>query len=100
MNFGFHKDALQEYEAAGLWYEEQRNQLGLEFIQTIETAITTILATPERFQVVGDGVRIFRVKRFPYYVYYRWDEHRDHVLIVAVMHQRRRPDCWRNRLGK
>ena len=100
MTFGFHDEALQEYQAAGLWYEEQRPGLGLRFTQTIEAAIFGILANPERFQAVGHGVRIFRVKRFPYYLYYQFQKEGDHVRILAVLHKKRRPDFWRNRLNE
>jgi plasmid stabilization system protein ParE len=35
------------------------------------------------------------VKRFPYSVFYRLRE--DHVRILAVAHQKRRPFYWRKR---
>jgi toxin ParE1/3/4 len=98
MTFDFHGDALREYEEAGLWYEEQRRFLGVEFTQAIDLAIAAILANPERYQPVGQGIRIFRVKRFPYYIYYKWEEPRLHVRVVAIMHSRRRPDYWQDRL--
>ncbi len=59
MTFEFHKDALDEYEAAGLWYEEQRHRLGIEFVEAVETGIAAILQSPDSYQPVRDGVRIF-----------------------------------------
>lgn len=36
MTFDFHADALDEYQSAASWYEEQRSQLGMEFIGACE----------------------------------------------------------------
>lgn len=72
MTFDFHPDALKEYEEAGLWHEEQRFRLGIEFADAIDAAIASILAAPTRYQPVGDGVRIYRLKRFPCFLYYRF----------------------------
>jgi toxin ParE1/3/4 len=98
MTFDFHPDALEEYQSAASWYEEQRFRLGIEFIQAIETGIAAILSDPGRFQPVGGSIRIYRIKRFPYYVFYRFNEGGNHVRIVAVIHKRRKPDYWRDRL--
>ena len=65
----------------------------------METAISVILGNPTRYQPVGEEVRIFRVKRFPYYIYYQFRAERQYVWILAVMHCKKRPDYWRNRLN-
>jgi plasmid stabilization system protein ParE len=98
MTFDFHPDALDEYHSAAAWYAEQRVLLGVEYVQAVEAAIAAIMSDPGRFQPVGDGIRIFRMKRFPDYLFYRFNETGQHVRIVAVMHQRRKPDYWRERL--
>ncbi len=99
MTFDWHLGALQEFEEAGLWYEEQRRRLGVEFSDALVLAIESILREPNRFQPVRDGVRLFRLKRFPYHLYCLLDDARHHVRIMAVMHNRRRPDYWRERLS-
>jgi plasmid stabilization system protein ParE len=98
MTFDFHEDALKEYEEAGHWYEERRFRLGVEFTETIDAAIAAILGDPERNRPAGRGVRVFRVKRFPYYVYYKFYPERGHVRIAAVAHFKRHPDYWRSRV--
>lgn len=99
MTFDWHPGALQEFEEAGLWYEEQRRGFGIEFSDAMGIAPEAILREPGRFQPVGDNVRLFRLKRFPYHLYYLLDADRHHVRIMAVMHNRRRPDYWRERLS-
>jgi toxin ParE1/3/4 len=71
MTFEFHPDALAEYEQAGVWYEERRYHLDLEFLAAVETAIDVLLKSPERYQQVGNGVRVFRLKRFPYNLFFK-----------------------------
>jgi len=98
MTFEFHPDALDEYQEAAFWYEEQRYRLGVEFTQAVETAVAQVLQHPERYQPAGGDMRIFRMKRFPYYLFCRYNEREQHVRIVAVMHHRRRPGYWSERL--
>ena len=64
----------------------------------VEQGIEEILAAPDRFQPVGGGVRISRSKRFPFYIFYRYYEEHHNVRILALMHQKRRPECWRDHL--
>lgn len=98
MTFEFHPDALQEYHEAGRWYGEQRHLLGVEFTRAIEAAIAEILRDPQRFQPAGQSIRIYRLKRFPYYIFFKCSTRPDHVRIVALSHRKRRPDYWRDRV--
>lgn len=93
----FEKEALEEYRDAAL-YSEERFGLGQSFVKAIQAALDVIAHGPAHFQSVGDGVRIFRLKRFPYYLYYHHDEKKA-IIIYAVAHHGRRPDYWRNRMG-
>lgn len=68
--YGFEREALEEYRDAALRYAEQRAGLGEDFIQAVETAMAVVRANPDKFQPVGDGLRIYRLKRFPYFLFY------------------------------
>ena len=96
MNYEFHPLALAEFQEAALWYEEQRESLGHQFEAAVDTAVKTILNDPERFQPVKNGVRVYRLKRFPYYLFYRISTPAL-IRILAVMHHRRHPDSWTGR---
>lgn len=98
MTFEFHPDALAEYKEAGIWYEERRYRLGIEFTDVVEAGIAAILKSPDSYQPAGNNVRVFRLKRFPYYIFYRYHQDTQHIQIVAVMHHKRRPDYWRERV--
>ena len=96
MNFEFHPQAPLEFQEAALWYEEQREFLGHQSEAAVSGAVSTILSGPERFQPIRSGVKVFRLRRFPYYLFYRITSP-DLVRIVAVMHHRRHPGSWSGR---
>jgi plasmid stabilization system protein ParE len=97
MTVHFESAALMEYRDAVL-YSERRFGLGEGFIQAVESAIETILRDPERFQSVGPGVRIYRMRRFLYYIFYHYASASEVITIYAVAHHHRQPDYWRERL--
>jgi mRNA-degrading endonuclease RelE of RelBE toxin-antitoxin system len=97
MTLHFESAALGEYRDAAL-YSEEHFSLGEQFVQAVESALETVSNDPERFQSVGDGVRMFRMKRFPYYLFYRHDSTAQAIVVYAVSHHSRKPDYWRRRL--
>ena len=97
MNWTFNQAALGEYQEAAEWYRDRSHQAAERFIAEVETAIQAICAAPENYQPVGEGVRVFRLKRFPFRIYYLPEA--DAFTIYAVMHERRRPEYWRGRLA-
>lgn len=97
MTLHFELEALEEYRDAAI-YSKKRFGLGEAFVQAMEEALETIACDPFQFQLVGDGVRIFRLKRFPYHLYYHHDAQERKITIYAVAHHSRRPGYWRKRL--
>jgi hypothetical protein len=57
-----------------------------------------IAQAPEPWPILVDDLRKRPLRGFPYRVIYQ--VRGDHVLIVAVMHERRRPEYWRDRTYK
>ena len=99
MTFAFHPEARAEFREAALWYEEQRPGLGERFQRTVRRTVDSILTDPLRFRPVGAGVHVCRVAGFPYQVFYTLEAARALVRIYAVMHDKRRPDYWRERVA-
>jgi plasmid stabilization system protein ParE len=99
MTHGFEEEALQEYLEAAQYYAERRGGLGEVFVREVRSLLDLIARGQERFQLVDQGVRVGRLKRFPYRIYFRYDPESDHATIFAVMHERRRPDYWQGRLS-
>jgi plasmid stabilization system protein ParE len=93
----FSAEAAAEFSDASLWYEEKRLGLGEQFIGAVETAIGVLADWPgtgARVGGLGAGLEIRRapVTRFPYHLVYLVDD--DHLRILAVAHDRRRPGYW------
>ena len=99
-SYGFHPGALMDCEDATRYYLEQASPMvAAAFVAAVEAAIQAVCASPMTWRAVDElGVRRYLLRRFPYALYYRWDEERDRVSIYAVMHLRRRPGYWRHRL--
>ena len=97
MTRGLHPDAEKEFAEAACWYEDRSMGLGSRFSDAIALAFDVITRDPGRFQPAGGDVRVFRLDRWPYKIYYEFDEAGQHVRILCVMHNKRRPDYWRAR---
>ena len=97
MTHRFADEALDEFIAAGRYYNQQVPGLGDRFVDEIEAAIRKILAAPMTWRVVEDDVRRYLVHGFPYGIYYAIEG--DVVIIWAVKHLRRNQDYWQQRRG-
>ncbi|MEK6279136.1 MAG: type II toxin-antitoxin system RelE/ParE family toxin [Acidobacteriota bacterium] len=97
MTYSFHPDARLEYKEAAVFYENRRSGLGAAFTKEIESAIDRVLQAPERWRVVDQDVRRCLVHTFPFGILYTIES--DSILIVSVMHLRRKPNYWRARLS-
>ncbi len=91
----FHFEAEAELTEAALFYEEKVVGLGTSFAAEMKSSIRFIQAYPEASPRLGRLLRKFVVKRFPYAIIYRHEE--QHIFILAVAHDRRRPGYWKLR---
>ena len=97
----FHPDAAEELTLAALWYDERCEGLGSRFLDEVERTTAHIDEQPGSggpwlFPGLPSGVRRMQVRGFPFWVVYVI---RANVVVVAIAHQRRRPDYWATRLG-
>jgi plasmid stabilization system protein ParE len=88
--------AEDELIAAAQYYQQQSAGLGSEFLSEVERTVAAILAYPEAAPRVKKDIRRRLLKRFPFGILYAVAA--DEVVIVAVMHLRRRPGYWEDRL--
>src|SRR5262245_54869605 len=96
MTYDFHPEARREYLEAAVFYENRRPGLGAAFTLEIEATIRRIVESPTRWQAIEQDVRRCLSHIFPYGILYTIEG--DSILIVAVMHLRRRPGYWLDRL--
>jgi plasmid stabilization system protein ParE len=88
-------EALEEVEAAARWYAERSSTAAIAFSDEIDAAESAIVRLPEAWPSFEHGTRRYLLRRFPYSVVYRVEP--DRIVIVAVVHARRRPGYWRRR---
>jgi len=91
-----HPEAATELIQAWEWYNNKKQGLGDEFFNEVERAIKMILKTPKSWPVYVHDTRRYLLRRFPYAVVYRQKD--EEILIVAIMHLRRKPDYWMRRI--
>ena len=80
---------------ASLFYEARSEGLGFEFLDGVQRLIDLMRKHPKLGQSVGGGFRRAVLRRFSFSLIY--SEEPGEVVIIAVAHQKRRPDYWRER---
>jgi plasmid stabilization system protein ParE len=93
----YFKDAEQELIETIGFYNDCSLGLGNEFLTEIKKAINMICEYPKLFPLMSKYVRKCTCSRFPYNIlYYLKDKS---IYIVAIMHQKRRPNYWIDRIN-
>lgn len=91
-----HPAASADLNNAAAFYSEQANrQLGLALITEFEKAASLLSGNPELGTPWVSGTRRFVLRRFPFNIVYRLFP--DHLFIIAIAHQKRRPGYWHRR---
>jgi plasmid stabilization system protein ParE len=88
--------ARAELRDAVAYYNQQRNGLGFRFSDEVKKTTKRIAQYPFAWPSLSKLTRHSQVNSFPYSVIYYARE--DELVIVAVMHSRREPLNWMNRL--
>ncbi len=91
----FHPEVSSEIKSSYIWYQEQTEGLGDDFLDELESAYQAIIEFPNTWPLFKNGFRRFLLSRFPFSVIYR--EYNNSIYIVAVMHNSRRPGYWLSR---
>ena len=94
--YTFHPAAGEEYTQAAQYYGAIAPELGGWFYDEIERLIAEVRRQPGRFFRFSPPARRALARKFPYSVVYL--DKPDRVWIVALMHAKRRPGYWRERL--
>ncbi len=95
MQIVFAPEALREFEQAWRYYEATQPGLGRRFKEVVHTGLKRIKAWPLAFAIEAGDVRRLLLPHFPYKLLYAVEK--DHLYVVAVAHQHRHPEYWRDR---
>jgi len=93
----FDPDARREFLEAVRFYEDRRLGLGLSFRQLIEAGLQQISEAPFRYRVIRAPFRRYVLLKFPYSIIYTIEP--DHLRVIAVAHNKRKPGYWQSRTG-
>lgn len=92
----FHELAAKELLDARDYYDDLVFGLGKKFVIEIERCFKIIKANPLAYPIIRENIRKAVVIKFPYSILYR--EEKKTVYVLAVMHQKRKPRYWAERL--
>ncbi|MCI0786478.1 MAG: type II toxin-antitoxin system RelE/ParE family toxin [Chloroflexi bacterium] len=91
----WHPAAVLDAEEARNWYAERSPFAARGFLLALDDAVRAILLAPARGPLESHGCRGYPLpNRYPYTLIYRLTPD---VEVVAVAHQRRRPEYWQRR---
>ena len=91
----YHEGAVSELAEAVAFYNRRAEGLGQALAAEVRATLAHVLAHPDIGTPVRTAVRRVFLRRFPYSILY--DVAGETLLVLAVMHHRRRPEYWANR---
>jgi len=94
----FHQAAKEELLSARDYYDDLVLGLGKSFILEIEKTINIINRSPLAYPVTKQNIRKAVIMKFPYSILYIIEG--DKIYLLAIMHQKRKPLYWKNRIIK
>lgn len=90
MPISFNRRASREVTRIAEDYEAESPGLGEEFPAELDHALDAVERHGQMMARVRDDIRLVKLKRFPYGVYYRLEG--DSARVLIVKHHRRHPD--------
>jgi plasmid stabilization system protein ParE len=94
MSFRITPEAREDLRQAFLYYESERDGLGMEFAIEVGIGLATVQDAPRRWPQIETGVHKYRIDRFPYGILYRvTGQHA--IEVIAVFDLRRKPGSWK-----
>ena len=93
----FHPEVTNDIKGSYLWYEEQLQGLGNRFFNELEDSYTAIQNFPDTWANFQYGFKRYILNKFPFSILYKVTDEK--IVVVAVMHNSRRPNYWLDRIS-
>jgi toxin ParE1/3/4 len=87
---------IDEIRAAIDWYSKRSPSAAKAYFSEVDSAISQITIYPLVWPRYTHGTQRYLLHHFPFFIVYRLTPVR--IEIVAVVHSRRKPGYWKNRL--
>lgn len=78
--------AEADLAAAFDWYERRGPGLGGDFVRCVDATIALLHRSPQLFRLRHGEYRLATVPRFPYGVYFIWDQPANRISVRRVLH--------------
>jgi plasmid stabilization system protein ParE len=91
-------EAENDFDSSYSFYYDENPRLANQFFQRINTSLESIKISPHTFPVVHKNLRKYKVKTFPFVIYYQIDGFE--VKVEAIFHTSRNPEIWNERVGE
>ena len=92
------KTALDDLHEALDWYDSQSQGLEQRFSKEIDQRLAFITKHPEASPYLVENFRGIQLKKFPYTIYYEFDEVVGKIYVTAVLHNKQNRDNILSRL--
>lgn len=88
-----HPEAREELVQAADWYAEHELHVAEHFVAAVEDVFRALARNPNRWPEQRQfGVRRVRLKKFPFSIFYDFDD--STITVFAVAHTKRKPGYW------
>ena len=91
----FHELAEFELNDAAAFFESNTAGLGVRFLSAVGKAVAQIEQHPQASPIIRQQIRRKVVWKFPYSIMFTIKS--NHIRILAIANQKRRPFYWRGR---
>lgn len=96
-NYRLSEEAEADVRDSYLWYEQQKVDLGEEFLMALDAAEKTIVRNPRASRIrFKKKVRAHVVDRFPYLILYIIEQ--DDISVISVFNTHQHPGKWKQRI--
>lgn len=92
MNVRFLTLAEQEVDDAFVWFEQQAEGKGVDFLDELDRVVRLVKAFPLASTEIEPEIRRCLFARFPYSLIYGFE--RQTIVVIAVSHSHREPRYW------
>ena len=96
MDIRFLTLAQQEVDDAVLWYNQQAEDVGREFLDELDRAVRLVKLHPAALTEIESEIRRCLFRRFPYALIYGIEG--ETIIVIAIAHLHRQPRYWADRV--
>ncbi len=83
------KAALTDLKVAIEWYNKKGATIGLRLINNFEHSVEKLKSNPQIYTLIANNIRGIGVAKFPYKIFYYFDEKNVEITIIGLVHTKR-----------